>query len=586
VVRHLEDYVALLVRGVRQWGGTVFRARDAGQAREYILEVARRQGVRAVVNSKSMTTEEIGLRPHLEQAGLQVTETDLGEFLVQLAGDRPAHITAPAMHLDRHRIAALFKQHLGVDCPPDPLILTRQASQHLRPRYLEADLGITGVNFAAAKEATLVMLENEGNLLQCATLPRVHLAVMGLEKIVPALADLEACLQLLPASATGQRLTALVHFLKGLKPGTAEPQAFYLVLLDNGRSRLAADPELWEGLSCLRCGACLNICPVFQAGGAHLYGRTYPGAIGILLAPFLAPTGDIADFCTQCGVCGEICPAGIRLPELILAARRASPRFRRWRLWSRAGGLVLSHPQLYRGLVRQARQREGLRSIMDRRLPGFSLARESFHGRGFSVRAGAGWPTEAAKAGPRPGEQPGTGFGPQPVVRAASPIDTLEERLKEAGSVLHRVATPAAGAHLVAQVGGQPLVVGEGPGMASWWTELAAQGLNPRRPADLAGAEADTVVLPALGAVAEMGAVLASHTSGDLARLACRARRVVFLLDRQQAGLSLAQALEITRRESAPLVSWHTGPSRTADIEKELVLGAQGTGQVEIVVWG
>ena len=188
-------------------------------------------------------------------------------------------------------------------------------------------MGITGVNFATP-EGTLVLLENESNLRFTATLPKVHLALMGLEKIIPRLADLEVMLRLLPASATGQRLTALVHFIQGLKVQPQGNQVFYLVILDNGRRRLAADPELAEALYCLRCGACLNVCPIFQVGAAHLYGRVYPGAIGILLAPYLAPVGDICDLCTQCGACQEICPVGIRLADKIRGLRRHSRRFR------------------------------------------------------------------------------------------------------------------------------------------------------------------------------------------------------------------------------------------------------------------
>ena len=185
-------------------------------------------------------------------------------------------------------------------------------------------MGITGVNFATP-EGTLVLLENESNLRFTATLPKVHLALMGLEKVIPHLSDLEAMLRLLPASATGQRLTALVHFIQGLKVQPQGNQIFYLVILDNGRRRLAADPELAEALYCLRCGACLNVCPIFQVGAAHLYGRVYPGAIGILLAPYLAPVADICDLCTQCGACQEICPVGIRLADKIRGAAPAQP---------------------------------------------------------------------------------------------------------------------------------------------------------------------------------------------------------------------------------------------------------------------
>ena len=361
------------------WGGRVLRARDAAQARQLILDVAREHGVKTVVKAKSMTTEEIGLNPALVAAGLQVMETDLGEFIVQLAGHPPAHLTAPALHLNRHQIADLFAAHLGLRSPAEPEALARLATAYIKPHFFEAQMGITGVNFATP-EGTLVLLENESNLRFTATLPKVHLALMGLEKVIPHLSDVEPMLRLLPASATGQRLTALVHFIQGLKVQPRGNQIFYLVILDNGRRRLAADPELAEALYCLRCGACLNVCPIFQVGAAHLYGRVYPGAIGILLAPYLAPVGDICDLCTQCGACQEICPVGIRLADNIRGLRRHSRRFRQLRGLATAAGAVLSRPRGYRSLEPAMRGLVGLAARRGWGLPGFSaIASESFH---------------------------------------------------------------------------------------------------------------------------------------------------------------------------------------------------------------
>ncbi|MBM4294235.1 MAG: lactate utilization protein [Deltaproteobacteria bacterium] len=377
-ISQLDEMLARLQRQVEAWGGQVFMARDGAAAREYILDTARRHQVRAVVKSKSMTTEELALNPFLTDAGLQVAETDLGEFIVQLAGHPPAHLTAPAMHLDRRRIAAIFQERLGEACAPEPEPLTRLAARHLRLLYREAHMGITGVNFAAAAEGTLVLLENEGNLRLTACLPRVHLAVMGLEKVIPALAQVEVFLRLLPASATGQRLTALVHFIRGLKPHPGGRQAFHLVLLDNGRRQLAQEPELLEALYCLRCGACLNVCPVFQVGSAHLYRRVYPGAIGILLAPYLAPRGDVSDLCTQCGACQEICPVKILLAEKIIQARRRSARHRPWRFFSRAAGLGLAWPRIYRRLEPGLRLLPRL-PFKSREFLGIALSSHSFH---------------------------------------------------------------------------------------------------------------------------------------------------------------------------------------------------------------
>lgn len=581
VVRRLDDYLAELTRGVRAWGGQVYEARDAAQARDVILTVARRHGVRTVVKSKSMTTEELALNPHLERAGLKVTETDLGEFLVQLAGEPPSHLTAPALHLDRHRIADLLREHLGISCQPDPAALTRQASAFLRPCYQQAHLGVTGVNFAAVREATLVMLENEGNLQQTAALPPVQVAVMGLEKMAPALADLEVFLRLLPASATGQRLTALVHFLKGLKAGPAGTQAFYLVLLDNGRRRLAAEPQLRQALYCLRCGACLNICPVFQAGGAHLYGRTYPGAIGILLAPYVAPVGDIADFCTQCGACEEICPVGIPLPELIRRLRAASRRCRAGRLLSQGAGVVVAHPRLYRRLERPLRRLVRLAPHTLSRLPGFAPASRSFHQTLLedptATGGGEGGPGRFPDLGPMAGE------GRSPVKTPARAAPSLSRRLEEASGTLHRLASLEELAELVVQRGREPLVAAS-PLASPLQEALSSRGLTVWTPETFPGAEADTVILSALGAVAEVGAVLIPHCGHSLTRLAARARRLILVAPAARSHLSLRQGLALTGGADASLVTWHTGPSRTADIEKVLILGAQGPAQVDVVL--
>ncbi|MBW1951702.1 MAG: lactate utilization protein [Deltaproteobacteria bacterium] len=350
VIDHLDDFLEQLQRQVRSWGGEVLWAEDATQARRLILEVARRHQVQAVVKAKSMATEEINLNPALEAAGITVSETDLGEFIVQLAGNRPSHITAPALHLNREQIADLFSDRLGVRPQTDPSCLSRQGARFLRPSFWEAQMGITGVNFAAAASGTLVMLENEGNLRLSATVPPVHLALMGIEKIIPRLTDLEVFLRLLPASATGQRLTAYVNFIGGLKKQPQGNQAFYLVLLDNGRRRLAAHPEWQEALYCLRCGACLNICPIFQLGGGHLYGQVYPGAIGILLAPFLSHGTDLTDLCTQCGACSLICPVKINLADKIARRRAQSTRHRGLRLLMQGAAAIMARPRLYRGL--------------------------------------------------------------------------------------------------------------------------------------------------------------------------------------------------------------------------------------------
>jgi L-lactate dehydrogenase complex protein LldF len=576
-VSRLDELLERLARKVEAWGGQVLWARDAAEARELILGLAREHRVATVIKSKSMTTEEIGLNPALTAAGLRTWETDLGEFIVQLAGQPPAHLTAPALHLDRRQIAAIFAEHLGGACPPDPEALTRRATEYLGPHFWEAGMGITGVNFATP-DGTLVCLENESNLRLTATLPRVQVAVMGLEKLIPSLADLEVLLRLLPASATGQRLTALVHFIRGRKFQPSGPQAFYLIILDNGRRRLARDPDLREALYCLRCGACLNICPVFQLRAAHLYGRVYPGAIGILLAPHLNPAGDLSDLCTQCGACQEICPVQINLAEKILQVRARSHRRRGLRLISGLAGQVLARPRLYRGVE------PGLRLLQagaSRRFPGLTLAPESFH---RSRKAPKAVPQSRANLAGLNISGLNTEAGdPGGAAAVTRPASSLEASLAEAGAVFHRLLGAVELARLLASLG-EPLWLQDHPWLRAAARELAAQGLKPRLASTDWGPSGETAVIIGLGAIPETGSVLIEAAAGPAAALSFRVRRLVVIVPEGEAGLSLAQALELTGRQT-PMITWLTGPSRTADIEKVLILGAHGPQELHVVIY-
>ncbi len=590
-ISRLDELLPRLAREVEAWGGKVLWARDAAQARELILGLAREHRVTRVTKSKSMTTEEIGLNPALSAAGIRTLETDLGEFIVQLAGDAPAHLTAPALHLNRRQIAAIFRERLGAACPPDPEALTRLACGHLQPHFWRADMGITGVNFAAAEDGTLVFLENEANLRLTATLPPVQVAVMGLEKIIPALSDVEVLLRLLPASATGQRLTALVHFLRGRKFQPEGPQTFYLIILDNGRRRLAGDPEFREALYCLRCGACLNVCPVFQLRAAHLYRRVYPGAIGILLAPHLAPAGDLSDLCSQCGACQEICPVGIPLTENILKERARSRRFRTLRAWSGLAGQVLVRPRLYRGLE------PGLRFLQTlapgrQQLPwaALQLSPES-----FQRRRRRGPHPSSPTQGPEAPAAPGRDSFPlaAEVARSAAPggkggatmaPPTLAARLEEAGATCQRVRGAGQLAGLLAQLP-EPLWFQDHPWLSRAARELRRQGLSPHLAKRRWAPAGQTAVIVGLGAIPETGSVLIEAASGPAAAIAFRMRRLVVIVPQEVAGLSLAQALDLVARQAPGMVSWLTGPSRTADIEKVLVLGAQGPRELQVVLY-
>lgn len=321
----LADYLTQLEDQVRAAGGRVHWARDAGEAVRVVIEITRGAG-RRVVKSKSMATEEIDLNEHLIRAGLEVVETDLGEYLIQLAGEKPSHIVGPAIHKTVESIAELLVRTLGIRYTTAPHELTAAVRRVLRSRFLEADIGISGVNFAVAETGTLVIVENEGNARLVTTLPRVHIALMGVEKVIPRLADLGVFLTLLPRAATGQRMSSYVSLISGpRRPGERDgPEELHLVIMDNGRSRIHADPVMREALSCIRCGACLDVCPVFERTGGHAYQSVYSGPIGAVLTPLtrgLQEAGTLPFASSLCGACGEVCPVKIDLPGLLLELR-------------------------------------------------------------------------------------------------------------------------------------------------------------------------------------------------------------------------------------------------------------------------
>ncbi|MBI4627476.1 MAG: lactate utilization protein, partial [Candidatus Rokubacteria bacterium] len=329
--------------------------------------------------SKSMATEEIHLNEALEAAGVTPVETDLGEYIIQLAHERPSHINAPAIHKTKGQVADLFSRELGRRVAADPEELTRIARAELREKFLQADLGITGANFAVADTGTVVLVTNEGNGRMVTSLPRVHVAVMGVEKVVPSLTDLMVFLAILAKSATGQKLSVYTTLVQGpRRAGELEgPDEFHLVLLDNGRIGQLAGP-LREALACLRCGACLNVCPVYRQIGGHAYGHTYPGPIGILLTAMLhgpESVKDLAHASSLCGACADACPVRIDIPGMLIALRRevAERKIAPWaeRVAFGALGRLLLRPALYRAAARLARlaQRPFARDGAIRSLP-------------------------------------------------------------------------------------------------------------------------------------------------------------------------------------------------------------------------
>jgi L-lactate dehydrogenase complex protein LldF len=324
-ISHLDELLVQLKKRLEANGVKVFVAADAAEARDYILDVARQAGARRIVKGKSMTTEEIGLNAALEKAGFEPVETDLGEYIVQLRGERPSHIITPAIHLSKEDIGRLFAEKLDIEYTAEPEQLTAVARERLRSIFLTAEMGVTGVNFAIAETGTLVLVENEGNGRLSSTMPETFVAVMGLEKVIPRLADLSHFLEILARTATGQKLTCYTNFISGpRREGELDgPREMHVVILDNGRAAMLADPVLREALYCLRCGACLNVCPVYRRIGGHAYGSPYPGPIGSIVSPNLfGSAAALLPFAsTLCGACRDICPVKIDIPRILLHLR-------------------------------------------------------------------------------------------------------------------------------------------------------------------------------------------------------------------------------------------------------------------------
>ena len=325
-IGHLDYYLEMLERNVSAAGGQVHFAADAAQANAIVSEIVRTRGLKVATKSKSMVSEELGLNHVLEAQGVEVFETDLGEYIIQLAEETPSHLVAPALHKTRGQVARLFTDQLGVPYSDDIEEMARVARVVLRQKFMDADLGISGANFLVAETGTLVIITNEGNGRLCTSAPRVHIGITGMEKVIPSLQDLAVFLRLLPRSATGQRITSYVSMVTGPRRTDDEdgPEEFHLVIVDNGRSTLLRDPELRESLYCIRCGACLNVCPVYQRVGGHAYGWVYPGPIGSIITPALvgvAQARDLPNASTLCGACREACPVQINIPRMLLHLR-------------------------------------------------------------------------------------------------------------------------------------------------------------------------------------------------------------------------------------------------------------------------
>jgi L-lactate dehydrogenase complex protein LldF len=360
-IARLDEHLDGFASAVESRGGKVAFCRTAEEANEYIVSVCRNAGTELVVKSKSMASEEIELNAALEAAGIDPVETDLGEYLLQLGGKHPAHIIAPAIELTREEVTRLLSEVEGRPVEPELRALTAAARRQLREKFLTAGVGITGANFGVAETGSIVLVTNEGNARLTSSIPRIHIALMGMERIVPTTAELAVLLQLLGRSGTGQPLTVYTTVASPKQPGDDGPDELHVVILDNGRSNLLGG-DYQEMLNCIRCGACLNVCPVYRRAGGNAYGPVYSGPMGAVLVPLLVGLGNAPDLphaSSLCGACANACPVKIPLPDLLLDLRRdlvgrkiASRRERiAFSLWS----IVWSRPSLYRLSTRVAR---------------------------------------------------------------------------------------------------------------------------------------------------------------------------------------------------------------------------------------
>ena len=358
-IENLDYYLEEFENNVRERGGKVVYCKDATDVTDFILGLAKQRGAHLIVKSKSMTTEEIDLNERLEHHGLESVETDLGEYILQLAHERPYHIVAPALHKTRYDVAELFTRNLHVENETVPEKQTAIARSVLREKFLAADIGICGANFLVADSGAVVLVENEGNARLTTSAPRIHIAIAGIEKVIPRAQDLATFLKLLARSATGQLLSVYTSFLAGpRRAGEIDgPEEFYVVLLDNGRTKLLPDKSKRQSLYCIRCGACLNTCPVYRRIGGHSFPWVYSGPIGAIITPqFMGVTHEpgLPFASSLCGACGEVCPVKIDIPKILLELRsdvkKSEAREKQNRLEKlafQAFAWLMTHPRMF-----------------------------------------------------------------------------------------------------------------------------------------------------------------------------------------------------------------------------------------------
>ncbi|WP_459502293.1 LutB/LldF family L-lactate oxidation iron-sulfur protein [Bacillus sp. C1] len=361
-IENLDSYLEQLAKNVQKNGGHVHFAFKAEDAVSYVSKIAKEKGAKSVIKSKSMVSEEIHLNKNLEEMGVKVVESDLGEYIIQLAGEAPSHLIAPAIHKTKEQVADLFSKEAGKEIPADTNQLLQFAREKLRQEFLEADIGISGCNFAVAESGSVVLISNEGNARLTTTLPKVHIAIMGMERIVPTWKELDVVVSMLTRSATGQKITSYMTGINGprLLEDIDGPEEFHLIILDNGRSDILGT-AYQEVLKCIRCGACVNVCPVYRNIGGHAYGSVYSGPIGAVLAPLLEGYEELKELpfaSSLCGACTDVCPVKIPLHDLLIEHRKDEVKqgfiTKSEQLAFKGFAFMASHPFVYDKAVKMA----------------------------------------------------------------------------------------------------------------------------------------------------------------------------------------------------------------------------------------
>jgi L-lactate dehydrogenase complex protein LldF len=600
VIDHLDEYLETFIAKNRENGITVHRAKDAAEAIQIVLKIVGADGrpplQKLIAKSKSMVSEEIELNHALEQENIRVVETDLGEYIVQLRRERPSHIITPAVHLKKEQVAQLFHEKLGIPYTEDIPTLTATARKILREVFLTADVGIGGVNFGIAETGSICVVSNEGNARMVATIPPVHIALMGMERLVPSLDDLALMLSLLARSATGQKISAYTQLLT--RP--LEGQQRHIILLDNGRSRLRNSP-LKESLYCIRCGACLNACPVFRELSGHAYiGRDgsiapYPGPIGSVVSPGLLGENfvHLAQASSLCGACKDACPVDIDLPKMLTRVR-AGKASQDGRMKEGAGlspitkfglqvyTLIATHPRLFAASQKFAALGSALVSPFSQwmRLPGstgWGTSRDlpRFAGKAFRERYTYSGTISTEITGVKKNEREIDGH-------AVTAVDRVEQFTKELTALsghVHRTTNPTQEViQLLQQRGVREIHLEPGPLDEALLLQAGIEFTHAPDPSIRAG------VTRAICGLADTGSVLVTDGEGSPLHASLLSEIHIAVLSKDDILASLPDAMKLPQLRKANAAAFITGPSRTADIEMTLTIGVHGPKEIHVFV--